>query len=83
MSFNSHNSEETHEFVANEAGIEAEENGQDQPSTNSIQKLGLRQKNQDQYSKRCYSELGSREGYCALCHDSIHDRIDLDHATAY
>ena len=62
MSFNSHHSEEIHEFVANEAGVEAEENGQDQAGSNSIQELGLRQENQGQYSNGCYSELGSRKG---------------------
>jgi len=62
MRFNSRNSEEAHEFVANEAGVEAEENGEEQASTNSIQEAGFCEENKSQYSKRGYSKLGSRKG---------------------
>ena len=61
MSFNSHYSEEAHQFVANEAGVEAEENGQEQAGPESIQEPGLCQVNKSQYSKRRRCELGTCE----------------------
>ena len=80
MRFNSHQSEEIHQFVANEAGVKAEENGQEHTGTKSIQELGLGQEDKSQYCQRGYTELGSCKEQRTPRHHNVHDRIDLNHA---
>ena len=72
--------EETHEFVANEAGVETEENSQECTSANTIQELRFRQEHKNENPESGHPELGARKEHRAVSHNSAHDGIDFDHA---
>ena len=69
-----------YEFVTDEAGVTAEKECQDQPRSETVEKLRFGQEDQDQDAGARHQHLGHREHAGALTEQGCHERVRLDHS---